>query len=211
MRYRQHRTLGIIALAVTVAASALSVRAQDRALEGFAAVEELQIVDCLLPGQVRMVGGRPYITPRRPTRTTAADCGARGGEYLLYDRADYRVALNVWMPAAQDGDLEAQTIVGEIFERGLGAEPNYEAAAEWYRRAAERGYARAQFNLGWLYASGEGVQQDYVVALMWLTLAASQEDDIATMAANARDALATVMTSAAIAEAEGRVHEWRRK
>src|SRR5512134_2033212 len=63
-----------------------------------AQVQALLVVDCLLPGQVRVIGGRTYLTPRRPTRTTAADCAARGGEYLAYDRADYRSALEVWLP-----------------------------------------------------------------------------------------------------------------
>src|SRR5690606_38057829 len=95
------------------------------------------------------------------------DCGARGGEYLAYDRADYRSALNVWMETAQGGDAEAQTIVGEIYERGLGGEPNYEAAIEWYRRAAEQGYSRAQFNLGTLYEQGLGVPENRLEALNW--------------------------------------------
>src|SRR5690606_35347632 len=93
---------------------------------------ELQVVDCLLPGQVRRLGSSSYVAPRRPVHTTAADCRIRGGEYVEYDRADYRTALNVWMPAAEAGDPEAQANVGEIFERGLGGEPNYEAAAIWY-------------------------------------------------------------------------------
>ncbi|HEU4617910.1 MAG TPA: caspase family protein, partial [Gammaproteobacteria bacterium] len=138
-----------------------------KALEGFSAVQALEIVDCLLPGQVRVVGGRTYLTPRRPTRTTAADCGARGGEYLAYDRADYRSALNVWLPTAEQGDAEAQTMVGEIYERGLGAEPNYEAAAEWYKKAADQGYARAEFDLGTLYEQGHGVPANRLEALNW--------------------------------------------
>lgn len=157
---------GTAVLAASFSCAAFAQRG-DRTREGFTPVQELSIVDCLLPGQVRMLGGRPYQTPRRPTRTTAADCAARGGEYLLYDRADYRSALNVWMETAQSGDPEAQTIVGEIYERGLGAEPNYEAAAEWYRRAAEQGYARAQFNLGTLYEQGLGVPADRLEALNW--------------------------------------------
>ena len=158
---------GVAVLATVVAVLTASAQETDSALEGFTAVQELQVVDCLLPGQVRVVGGRTYLTPRRPTRTTAADCGARGGEYLSYDRADYRSALNVWLPAAEQGDADAQTMVGEIYERGLGAEPNYEAAAEWYRRAAEQGYSRAQFNLGTLYEQGLGVPADRLEALNW--------------------------------------------
>ena len=40
-----------------------------------AGVQALQIVDCLLPGQVRVVGGRTYLTPRRPTRTRRLSLG----------------------------------------------------------------------------------------------------------------------------------------
>ena len=43
----------------------------------------LQIVDCLLPGQLRKLGNMSYMSPRRPVKTTAADCRIRGGEYVL--------------------------------------------------------------------------------------------------------------------------------
>jgi uncharacterized protein len=138
-----------------------------RALEGRVPVADLYVVDCLLPGQVRQLGSRTYLTPRRPIHTTASDCRLRGGEYVAYDRADYKSALNVWMAAAEAGDPEAQTNVAEIFERGLGAQPNYEAALIWYRKAAEQGYARAQFALGTLYEQGLGVPQDQLEALNW--------------------------------------------
>src|SRR5690554_3131469 len=128
-------------------------------------IEDLQIVDCLLPGQTRMLGNQVYITARRPAMLTAADCRIRGGEYVAYDRADYKTALQVWLPSAESGDAEAQTNVGEIFERGLGGEANYEAAALWYQRAAEQGNKRAQFNLGTFYEQGLGVQQDKLIAM----------------------------------------------
>ena len=154
------------AFVVLLAAGAAPALAQDPGSTP-TAVQALQVVDCLLPGQVRVVGGRTYLTPRRPTRTTASDCGARGGEYLAYDRADYRSALAVWLPAAEQGDAEAQAFVGEIYERGSGGEPNYGAAAEWYRRAADRGNTRAQFALGALYEQGLGVPADKLEALNW--------------------------------------------
>jgi len=107
------------------------------------------------------------MTPRRPALTTAADCRIRGGEYVAYDRANYKTALQVWLPAAELGDLEAQANVGEIFERGLGGEPNYEAALIWYQKAAAQGNARAQFNLGTLYEQGLGVEKNKMTALNW--------------------------------------------
>jgi hypothetical protein len=71
--------------------------------------EDLLIVDCLLPGQVRKLGrAATYMSARRPIRTTQADCEIRGGEYVSYDRANYQTALKVWMGQAESGDAEEQ-------------------------------------------------------------------------------------------------------
>lgn len=156
-----------LAAAVVVLAAGAAGPAAGQRRAAAPPAQALQIVDCLLPGQVRGLGRRAYLTPRRPARTTADDCAARGGEYLLYDRADYRSALAVWLPTAEQGDAEAQTLVGEIYERGVGGEPDYAAAASWYRRAAEQGNARAQFNLGTLYEQGLGVDANRLEALNW--------------------------------------------
>jgi hypothetical protein len=137
----------------------------DTAREGMMTRQDLEVVDCLLPGVVRSLGNTSYVTQRRPTRTTAADCHVRGGEYTAYDRSDYKSALKVWMAAAEAGDPDAQNNVGEIYERGLGGQPNYEAAVIWYQKAADQGYGRALFNLGTLYEQGQGVEQDRLKAL----------------------------------------------
>lgn len=146
---------------------------------------ELLVVDCLLPGQIRQLGQRTtYVSPRRPARTTARDCQIRGGEYATYDRANLQTALGVWLPAAKEGDAEAGTIVGEIFERGMGSAPDFSAAAEWYRRAAEQGSTRAQINLGHLYEKGLGVARDPVEALRWYRRAAGLDAGIALDSGN---------------------------
>ena len=117
------KTPGSSLLSLLMAVSLPVIAANDneaesrRAMEGYVAVAQLHVVDCLLPSQVRRLGRRTYLTPRRPTRTTAADCAIRGGEYVDYDRADYKTALRVWLPAAESGEAEAQVSVGEIFER----------------------------------------------------------------------------------------------
>jgi hypothetical protein len=130
--------------------------------------DEFLIVDCLLPAQVRKLGSQfIYQAPRRPIKTSARDCEIRGGEYTSYDRADYRTALKVWQAQAEQGDAAAQTYVGEIYEKGLGVAPDFEAAARWYRRAADAGYPRAAINLGYLYENGLGVPRDAVQALNW--------------------------------------------
>jgi hypothetical protein len=141
--------------------------------------DDLLIVDCALPGQIRQLGrATTYVAPRRPERTTALDCRIRGGEYVVRDRASLRTSLAVWLEQARSGDPEAQTIVGELFERGLASTPDYAAAAEWYRRAAEAEFPRAQVNLGHLYEKGLGVPRDPQQALGWYRRAAGLPDAI---------------------------------
>jgi hypothetical protein len=118
-----------------------------------------------------------YLTPRRPLRTSALDCEIRGGEYASYDRADYRTALKVWLETAKQGDAEAQVNVGEIFEKGLGTEPNYALAAEWYRKAAMQGNTRGAINLGYLYEKGFGIEKNTVEALNWYRKASGLDSD----------------------------------
>jgi uncharacterized caspase-like protein len=135
------------------------------------------VVDCQLPGQIRQLGGQvTYVTVRRAVKTSARDCEIRGGEYVAFDRANYATALKVWLPLAEQGDPAAQTYVGEIFEKGLGVQPDYQTAATWYRRAADKGYSRAALNLGNLYERGLGVPRDAAQALAWYRRAAGSKE-----------------------------------
>jgi hypothetical protein len=128
--------------------------------------EDLLIVDCLLPGQVRKLGGNSmFMSARRPVRTNQADCEIRGGEYVASDRANYQTALKVWQGQAELGDADAQNYVGEIYLKGLGTAPDYARAAQWFEKAAAQGSRRARINLGYLYEQGLGVTQDTARAL----------------------------------------------
>jgi hypothetical protein len=150
--------------ALVVVASALPVSAPRAA--GVRNAEDLLIVDCLLPGQIRSLGRQAtFMSARRPIRTTQADCQIRGGEYVSYDRANYQTALKVWMDGAMAGSAEAQNNVGEIYSKGLGTDPDYAMAALWFKKAADQGYNRAKINLGFLYEQGLGVPQDTAMAL----------------------------------------------
>jgi len=146
----------------------LSCATQNRALSLNEKANDLLVVDCLLPGQVRQLGQiASYIAARRAIKTTAVDCEIRGGEYVAYDRANYLTALNIWLPKAQQGDPQAQNYVGEIYEKGLGIKPDYEMAFVWYKKAAKQGYAKAQTNLGSLYERGLGVEKNNQKAIQW--------------------------------------------
>ena len=137
----------------------------------------LLVVDCLLPGKIKKLGqGLTYLTPRRPVKSTAAQCEIRGGEYTAYDRANYATALKIWLPKAQEGDAAAQTYVGEIYEKGLGIQADYQLASMWYQKAAAQNYSRAMINLGYLYESGLGVPMDLTQAMNWYRKASGLTD-----------------------------------
>lgn len=128
--------------------------------------EDLLVVDCLLPGQIRRLGSQAtFMSARRPIRTTQADCQIRGGEYVAFDRANYQTALKVWRDSADAGDPEAMNYVGEIYLKGLGTEPDYALAMTWFKKAADKGNDRARINLGYMYEEGLGVAKDEVQAL----------------------------------------------
>ena len=175
--------VGLVALLLPLpcGGAAKADRAEARGAESRSA-DELLIVDCLLPSRVRRLGRqRTYLQRRKPIRTTAVDCSIRGGEYTEPDQASYATALEVWLPQAKAGDAEAQYYVGEIFEKGLGTDPDYESAAVWYRRAAEQEYAAAQISLGYLFEQGLGVETDEVEALNWYRRAAGLAQDLVVM------------------------------
>lgn len=182
----------LILLATMLAGCASSSHARQPdpdaiGMEGYRHVDDLYVVDCLLPGEVRQLGRMTYLTPRRPVKTTAFDCRVRGGEYVAYDRANYKTALRVWREKAEGGDAEAQVIVGEIYEKGLGISPDYASAAEWYRKAADQGNERALTNLAYLYEQGLGVEQDLAKAINLYRKAAGDVGDELMFASAARD------------------------
>src|SRR5215468_364194 len=91
-----------------------------------------------------------------------------------YNRADYATARRLWLPLAEAGNAEAQTMLGIIYEEGKGVSQDYAAAVTWYRRAADQGYPDAQFYLACMHDLGKGVPIDPAAAANWLTKAADQ-------------------------------------
>ena len=90
------------------------------------------------------------------------------------DRADYATAMRLWLPLAEGGNADAQTMLGIIYEEGQGVSQDYTAALTWYRRAADQGHPDAQFYLAYMHDLGKGVPIDPAAAANWLSKAADQ-------------------------------------
>lgn len=91
-----------------------------------------------------------------------------------YFNEDYPAALRLGMPLAEQGDPEAQFIVGILYAEGKGVAADIKQAFKWMQGAADQGEPYAQHWLGDKYRSGNGVPQNFGEAVRWFQLAADQ-------------------------------------
>lgn len=76
--------------------------------------------------------------------------------------------------AAQQGDADAQNVIGYCYSVGEGVAKDHEQALYWWRKAAAKNHKVAQKNIGLAYQYGKGVAQDYTQAFYWYQKAANQ-------------------------------------
>ena len=164
--------------------------------------DDLLLVDCRLPPKIKRIGGRTYPMAMPPIRTTAVDCRIRGGEYTIYDRANYQTSLKIWLAEAAKGNHDAEYYVGKIYEGGLGTQPDYKAAASWYEKAANAGHSASQFSLGYLYEKGLGVPADSAKAFSLYRRAAGLPDNFVIVESGKYEALQQAANDLAVREQE---------
>lgn len=82
--------------------------------------------------------------------------------------------LHLIFKAAEQGDANAQHLLGYMYDSGNGLIKNIDLAIYWYKKAAVQGHARSQVNLGFIYDLGKNTDQDIKKALYWYTKAAEQ-------------------------------------
>ncbi len=88
--------------------------------------------------------------------------------------SDYASQAYWYRKAAEQGDMDAQHLLGCLYDLGLGVPEDLKQAAYWYRKAAEQGHAEAQYNLGIMLHTGDGIPQDKAQGVQWLRKAAAQ-------------------------------------
>jgi TPR repeat protein len=65
-----------------------------------------------------------------------------------YSETDYETARRLLLPFAEAGDIEAQTMIGSIYQLGLGGiQISEDEAIKWYLLASEKGNGPASNNL----------------------------------------------------------------
>ena len=99
--------------------------------------------------------------------------------YKAAQAGNYKQAIMLWKPLAEQGIPAAQYALGWMYESGQGTAQSYPQAAYWYQKAAEQGDMAAQYVLATMYSKGMGVVLDQQQAVKWLLKAANQGDAIA--------------------------------
>jgi TPR repeat protein len=121
---------------------------------------------------------------------------------------DFATALREWTPLAKQGNANAQTLLGTMYEEEKGVPQDYKTAVKWYRLAAEQGGALAPTRLGFMYYKGKGVSQNIVFAYMWWNIAVSSGNKNAV---KNRDIAAKRMTPSQLKTAQKLARECVRK
>ena len=87
-------------------------------------------------------------------------------------RKNYADNINYIIKSAEQGEAEAQYLLGYCYQFGIGVEQNEKLAVKWYRVSAEQKYPLAQYALGGCYFQGQGVKQNDDKAIRLFEIAA---------------------------------------
>lgn len=94
--------------------------------------------------------------------------------WRAHSEKDYARAVQLAQTPAQEGNKDAQYLLGLAAKHGRGVEQSHQAAVKWFTLAAERGHADALNDLGTSYSRGEGVARDDAKAFGYFRMAAER-------------------------------------
>ncbi len=118
---------------------------------------------------------KPATEPEGTDQTDALDNGQEQAKaenpkkapdlaYGAYQRGHYLTAFKYALPRAQLGDPAAQTLIGELYEKGLGVKYDPKESAQWFKFAAQNGSREAQFSYALKLLEGKYVPKDLETA-----------------------------------------------
>lgn len=99
------------------------------------------------------------VSPQQKTLTPAFKAGASA-----FNAQEYKKALEILLPLAEQGDSAAQVQIGAMYEEGKGVPQDYSKALHWYKSAAAQGDALGEHNLANFYRRGIEVPQNFTEA-----------------------------------------------
>jgi hypothetical protein len=95
---------------------------------------------------------------------------AEGAE--AYREHNFALALKEIAPLAQEGNADAQHLLGLMYYMGRGVPRDDKTAFAWHYKAAQQGMPAAEYMIGAMYYTGHAVPQDQKLAVAWFRKAA---------------------------------------
>ncbi len=150
--------------------------------------EDLRPEDMRFPDNMTLeelpIGPVPEnLVPQEPNAAVAISDQIFGQKvdeaYGAFQRGYFLTALALALPRAQSGDRNAQTLIGEIYSKGLGVAEDAKTAAGWYQLGSDAGDPLATFELAMMYQEGRGVEKDRKLAASLFEKAANAGNPMA--------------------------------
>lgn len=105
--------------------------------------------------------GAPNVLPKSTLGPIMAEPSGEDAAYIAFDQGQYLTALHLAKAAAERNEPQALTLMGRIYESGLGVPVDALKAARLYRRGAELGDTEAMFAFAVMLAAGRGIQKNF--------------------------------------------------
>jgi hypothetical protein len=94
-----------------------------------------------------------------------------------------KVQARYWLQeSAKAGEAEAQALLAQLYETGLGGRQDLTLARYWYEKSARQGVLNAQKRLAYFYEKGLGVAVNPETAYYWWRIAQVNQPDDASLA-----------------------------
>jgi len=90
---------------------------------------------------------------------------------VALQRGHYKQAVEHLRVDAENGDIDALTMLANLHHLGLGVPRRVDKSVKLYSQAAFAGNVAARVNLGHAYSQGHGVAEDASLAYAWYNLA----------------------------------------
>lgn len=91
--------------------------------------------------------------------------------FISYVAGDFKKAYQYFSLSAAQGNSDAQSNLGALYETGKGVSKDFKKAYEYYLLSAKQGNPNGHANIGALYLHGHGVPLDYHKSVQLLTIA----------------------------------------
>ncbi|NOR51112.1 MAG: hypothetical protein GQ470_00690 [Gammaproteobacteria bacterium] len=99
------------------------------------------------------------------------DVAALSAGATAYEEQRYQDAFQLLTLEANNGDSEAQYLLGTLYFDGLGVTHSPKDAVKWLKRASKNHHPAAAHMLGKIYLSGVGVPMDVDKGIYYMQLA----------------------------------------